>query len=174
MLAGFIFLWVYPLVLVSPVKPTLLTSVGAALTQVAISKSSSFGYKGQAFIGAFGTLAPQTHLTAASPYGPYIGTVMGKIIGQNVIVFDPVSGTFHDFLTLNTAAGNFRPTGLQFSPDGKALYIASMGINEVRTITPSGAILPYPLGLPYLLECCMEDNTYRMKLMGAFYLFIPL
>jgi glucose/arabinose dehydrogenase len=135
-----------------PVKPTLLTSVGAALTQVAVSNSSSFGYKGQAFIGAFGTLAPQTHLSAASPYGPYIGTVMGKIIGQNVIVFDPVSGNFRDFLTINTAAGNFRPTGLQFSPDGKALYVASVGLNEVRTITPSGAVLPYPLGLPYLFE----------------------
>ena len=77
---------------------------------------------------------------------------MGKIIGQKVIVFDPVSGNFRNFLTLNTADGTFRPTGVQFSPDGKALYVASVGLNEVRTITPSGAVLPFPLGLPYAFE----------------------
>jgi glucose/arabinose dehydrogenase len=137
-----------------PVKPTILTDVGAALTQVAISNNSSFGpqYKGQAFIGEVGTFAPQTHLSAASSYGPYIGTVMGKILGQKVISFDPITGNFKDFLTLNTAAGNFRPTGLQFSPDGKSLYVVGVGLLEVRTITPNGAVLPFPLGLPYSFE----------------------
>jgi hypothetical protein len=71
---------------------------------------------------------------------------------ENVIAFDPVSGNFHNFLSLNTANGNFRPTGLQFSPDGKSLYVVGVGLNEVRTITPSGAVLPYPLGLPYAFE----------------------
>jgi glucose/arabinose dehydrogenase len=137
-----------------PVKPTILTDVGAALTQVAISNSSGFGpqYKGQAFIGEVGTFAPQTHLSAASSYGPYIGTVMGKLLGQKVISFDPTTGNFKDFLTLNTAAGNFRPTGLQFSPDGKSLYVVGVGLLEVRTITPNGAVLPFPLGLPYSFE----------------------
>ena len=135
-----------------PVKPTLVTDVGAGMTQVAISNSSGFGYKGQAFIGEVGTYAPQTHLSASSPYGPYIGSVMGKLIGQKVVVFDPVSGTLRDFLTLNTADASFRPVGLQFSPDGKSLYVTSVGVNEIRTITPSGAVLPYPLGLPFAFE----------------------
>ncbi len=50
------------------------------------------------------------------------------------------------------ATGSFRPTGLQFSPDGKTLYVAGVGLNEVRTITPSDAVLPFPLGLPYAFE----------------------
>ena len=96
------------------------------------------------FIGEFGTLAPQTHLTANSRLGINIGSVMGQIIGQRVAVFDPSTFNLKDFLTLNTADGNFRPTGLAFSPDGNTLYIASVGLNEVRTVSPSGGSSPIP------------------------------
>jgi glucose/arabinose dehydrogenase len=133
-------------------KPSLVVDVGAALTHIAISNSSKFGFKGMAFIGEFGTLAPQTHLTANSRFGISVGSVMGQIIGQRVIVFDPKTMQARDFLTLNTADGNFRPTGLAFSPDGNTLYIASVGLNEVRTVAPSGAVVPYPLGLPWAFE----------------------
>src|SRR5690242_20190011 len=141
-----------PLILKDPPaeKPALVTDVGAALTHVAVSNSTRFGFKGMALIGEFGTLAPQTHLTASSSSN--IGSVMGQIIGQRVAVFDPLTSSLKDFLTLNTADGNFRPTGLTFSPDGNTLYIASVGLNEVRTVSPSGATVPYPLGLPWAFE----------------------
>lgn len=133
-------------------KPSLVVDVGAALTHVAVSNSSKFGFNGMAFIGEFGTLAPQTHLTANSRFGISIGSVMGQLIGQKVIVLDPNTLQTKNFVSLNTADGTFRPTGLGFSPDGDALYIASVGLNEVRTIAPSGAALPYPLGLPWAFE----------------------
>ena len=133
-------------------KPSLVEDVGAALTHVAVSNSSAFGFKGLAFIGEFGTLAPQTHLTANSRFGISIGSVMGQLIGQKVIVFDPNTLQTKNFVSLNTADGSFRPTGLAFGNDGNALYIASVGLNEVRTIAPSGAALPYPLGLPWAFE----------------------
>src|SRR5918912_538552 len=133
-------------------KPALVTDVGAALTHIAVSNSTKFGFKGMALIGEFGTLAPQTHLTANSRLGMNIGSVMGQILGQRIAVFDPANFNLKDFLTLNTADGSFRPTGLAFSPDGNTLYIASVGLNEIRTISPSGAALPYPLGLPWGFE----------------------
>jgi glucose/arabinose dehydrogenase len=133
-------------------KSSLVVDVGAALTHIAISNSSKFGFKGMALIGEFGTLAPQTHLTANSRFGISVGSVMGQIIGQRVIVFNPKTMQARDFLTLNTADGDFRPTGLAFNPDGNTLYIASVGLNEVRTVAPSGAVVPYPLGLPWAFE----------------------
>jgi glucose/arabinose dehydrogenase len=126
-------------------KPALVTDVNAALTHVAVSNSTKFGFKGMALIGEFGTLAPQTHLTANSRLGINTGSVMGQIIGQRVVVvFDPSTFNLKDFLTLNTADGNFRPTGLALSPDGNTLYIASVGLNEVRTISPSGGSSTIP------------------------------
>src|SRR5438067_5328769 len=82
-------------------KPALVTDVGAALTHVAVSNSTKFGFKEMALIGEFGTLAPQTHLTANSRLGMNIGSVMGQIIGQRVAVFDPKTFSLKDFLTLN-------------------------------------------------------------------------
>jgi hypothetical protein len=76
---------------------------------------------------------------------------MGQIIGQRVAIYDPNMLSLADFITLNTADGSFRSTGLKFSPEGKSLYIASVGLNEVRTISPTGVSLPITLGLPWAL-----------------------
>jgi hypothetical protein len=76
----------------------------------------------------------------------------GQLIGQKVIVFDPNTLQTKNFVSLNTADGTFRPAGIALSNDGSALHIASVGLNEVRTIAPSGAALPYPLGLPWAFE----------------------
>jgi glucose/arabinose dehydrogenase len=131
-------------------KPFHVFDTGAALTQVAFSNNAKFGFKDKAIIGEFGTLAPQTHVTAV-PEDANIGSVMGQIIGQRVIVFDSNSREIKDLVSLNTADGSFRPTGVEMSPDGRELYIASIGFNEVRTITPTGAVLKeHPLGLPWL------------------------
>jgi glucose/arabinose dehydrogenase len=131
-------------------KPFHIFDTGAALTQVAFSNNTEFGFKDKAIIGEFGTLAPQTHVTAV-PEDANVGSVMGQIIGQRVIVFDSNSKEIKDLVSLNAADGSFRPTGVEMSPDGRELYIASVGFNEVRTITPTGAVLKeYPLGLPWL------------------------
>jgi glucose/arabinose dehydrogenase len=131
------------------VKPDYVADVGTALTQADRSFSDSFGFKDKILMGEFGTFAPQTHLTANSRLGISVGSVMGQTIGQKIVVFDPKTLSLSDFITLNTADGSFRPTGLKFSPDGKSLYIASVGINQVRTITPKGVSLPFPLGQPW-------------------------
>jgi glucose/arabinose dehydrogenase len=134
----------------SVVKPEAVVDVGTGFAQVVYDNGTGFGLDGKALIAEFGTLAPQTHLTAAnSSFGPSIGTVMGQTIGQKIMIFNPKSGSMDDFISLNTADSTFRPTGIQLSPDGKSLYIASVGNNVVRTVTPTGAILPFPLGLPW-------------------------
>jgi glucose/arabinose dehydrogenase len=130
------------------VKPFAVVDVGAALTQIDSPKNKSFGYEGKAFIGEYGTLSPQTHLTAI-PKNASPGSVMGQLIGQKVIVIDPVTGQIGKFISINTADESFRPAGIKFSPDGKSLFIASVGNNEVRTLTPKGAIFPFPMGQPW-------------------------
>lgn len=130
------------------VKPFSVLDVGAALTQIDFSKNDSFGYGGQAFIGEYGTLSPQTHLTAIPP-NRSPGAVMGQLIGQKIIAVNTLTGKITKFISINTADESFRPAGLKFSPDGNSLYIASVGNNEVRTVTPKGAIFPYPMGQPW-------------------------
>jgi plastocyanin len=129
-------------------NPLKVFDVGAALTQVAFTNSSQFGFRGKAFIGEFGTYAPQTHLTAV-PDVTAPGPVMGQTIGQKVVIMDPSSANIQNFVSLKTADGTFRPTGLQFSPDGNALYIASVARTEVRSTTPEGGVLPFTYGLPW-------------------------
>jgi hypothetical protein len=46
-------------------------------------------------------------------------------------------------MSLNTANGAFRPTGLQFGPDEKTLYVVSVAKDEARLITPNGVPLPF-------------------------------
>jgi glucose/arabinose dehydrogenase len=130
------------------VRPFAVFDVGAALTQIDFPKNNTFGDAGDAFIGEYGTLAPQTHLTAMPPNSSP-GSIMGRLIGQKIITLDPKTGSASLFMSLNTADESFRPTGIKFSPDGKSLYVASVGNNEVRTITPKGGIFPFPMGQPY-------------------------
>jgi len=133
----------------SVVKPEAVLDVGTGITQLAISPAKFGLDNGTSLIAEFGTLAPQTHLEAAGKSGPQIGTVMGQLIGQRIIEYNYKTGDWNDWLTINTADGSFRPTGLEFSPDGKSLYVTSVALNEVRTVTPAGAVLPFPLGQPW-------------------------
>jgi glucose/arabinose dehydrogenase len=130
-------------------KPLVSLGMSVAATQAAISSNSSFGYNGLMFIGEFGTIAPVTH-TFHIPNGMNPGTLMGQIRGQNVVIFDPQSRNVLNFITLNTPVGEWRPVGLQFTPDGSALYIASIEKEEIRSVTPTGVPLPHPTDWPYL------------------------
>ena len=126
------------------VIPSLIVKVGAAVTEAKLSNTSNkFGFNGKILMGEYGTLAPQTHLSADSPFSMYIGSVMGQTIGQDVQVLDPITFGLDKFISIDTANGAFRPTGLQFGPDGKTLYIASVAKDEARIITPNGVPLPF-------------------------------
>jgi plastocyanin len=138
----------------SVVKPVHVFDTGAALTHLTFSNNSgnnnnnTFGYGGQGFIGEFGTLAPQTHLTA-EPESRSPGSIMGEIIGQKVITFDPNTFEIGTFMSLNTADLSFRPVDVEFSPNVDALYVLSIAKYEVRTVTPTGGILPFQFGQPW-------------------------
>ncbi|MDQ3851696.1 MAG: plastocyanin/azurin family copper-binding protein [Thermoproteota archaeon] len=131
------------------IKPARLFDTGAALTHIEFSNSSTgFGFGGKGFIGEFGTLAPQTHLTA-EPESRAPSTIMGEVIGQKVITFDPNTLEVGTFMSLNSADLSFRPVDVEFSPDGDELYVLSIAKYEVRTVTPTGGILPFQFGQPW-------------------------
>jgi hypothetical protein len=122
----------------------LLPPVGVAVTQVAISNSTKFGFKGMAFVGEFWTAAPLIHPFAVSTQKlPGFPTT---IIGQKVVMVNPATGNVTDFIALKHPDLSFRPVGVKFNLQGDALYIASFGKTELRTaVTGSGAGL-YPFG----------------------------
>ena len=113
-------------------KPlSLIEPVGAAVTQAAFSDSSIFGFKGMAFIGEFGTAGPLIHTFAqiTTPLPGFTPTIRG----QKVIMLDPKTGNYTDFVSLNRIDSRFHPTGVKFDPKGDAMYIADFGKVEVRT-----------------------------------------
>ena len=133
----------------SVTHPLLSLGMSVAVTQSAYSSNDKFGYKGKIFVGEFGTIAPITHTFHSSLEGD-VGGVMGKVIGQKIAIVDPQNRTVNDFITLSSPASSFRPVGLQFTPDGSALYLASIEKEVVRKVTPMGGELPTSSDYPYL------------------------
>jgi glucose/arabinose dehydrogenase len=117
-------------------KPLSLLGEGVAATQAAFSNSSNFGSKGAAFIGEFGTAAPLIH-----PFAQITTPLPGitpAITGQKVVMLDPHTGNYTDFISLNRIDKTFHPIGIKFNLKGDAMYIASFGKVEIRTSTPAG------------------------------------
>ncbi len=56
---------------------------------------------------------------------------------------------------------SFRPVGIKFNPNGKVMYIASIGDYSVIKITPNGALLPMPTQWPYLHSGIIWKVTYQ-------------
>jgi glucose/arabinose dehydrogenase len=115
-------------------KPLTLLEEGVAVTQVAVSNSTNFGFKGNAFIAEFGTMAPLIHPFAQITQ-PMPGIEPG-IVGQKVVMLDPNTGNHTDFLSLKDIDKTFRPTGVKFDLKGDALYVVSIGKTEVRSNVP--------------------------------------
>ncbi len=143
-----------PLMLNHPpvVIPSLIVKVGAAVGEAKlINSSSKFGFNGKILMAEYGTLAPQTHLSADSSFQMYIGGVMGQTIGQDIQILDPKTFALNKFIGIDTANAAFRPFGLQLGPDEKTLYIVSVGKDEARLITPNGVQLPFtvPWSIPH-------------------------
>jgi hypothetical protein len=117
-------------------KPLALLGEGVAVTQAATSNSSNFANKGKIFISEFGTAAPLIH-----PFAQLSEELPGfkpNITGQKVIMVDPNTGNFTDFVSLNKIVKDFRPIDVKFDPKGDALYIVSYGKTEIRETVPTG------------------------------------
>ncbi|MDQ3851207.1 MAG: hypothetical protein M3299_00055 [Thermoproteota archaeon] len=127
------------------VKPLAEVQVAAALTQVDFSNSSQFGHEGMAFAAEFGSMIPATH-------APQEVTEPTGQIGHKVIMVDPQTGNYSDFLSLRHHSNLFRPVGVVFNEQEGALYLVSIGKMEVRMTLPNGTPLPNPMPWPY-------DNT---------------
>jgi glucose/arabinose dehydrogenase len=117
-------------------KPLSLLGEGVANTQIAFSNSSNFGFRGLAFIGEFGTAAPLIHPFAqlTTPLPGFTPTVTG----QKVVMLDPRTGKYTDFVSLKRIDKRFHPTGVKFDLKGDAMYIADFGKVEIRTSSPAG------------------------------------
>ncbi|MFL6497646.1 MAG: PQQ-dependent sugar dehydrogenase [Nitrososphaera sp.] len=115
-------------------KPLTLLEEGVAATQVAVSNSTNFGFKGNAFIAEFGTMAPLIHPFAQITQ-PMPG-IQPSIVGQKVVMLDPNTGNHSDFLSLKDIDKTFRPVGVKFDLKGDALYVVSIAKTEVRSNVP--------------------------------------
>ncbi len=109
------------------VKPLAEVRVGPSLTPVAISDSSEFGNYGMAFIGTSGTFSPITHT---------FETIDKGVVGHKVVMLNPKTGNYHDFLSAIRDPSAFTPVGLSFDKNGTALYIADLGKLELRDTLP--------------------------------------
>ena len=118
-------------------KPLSLLGEGVANTQIAFSSSNNFGFRGLAFIGEFGTAAPLIHPFAqiTTPLPGFTPT----ITGQKVVMLDPKTGKYSDFVSLNRIDKRFHPTGVKFDLKGDAMYIADFGKVEIRTSNPASS-----------------------------------
>jgi glucose/arabinose dehydrogenase len=117
-------------------KPLALLGEGVAVTQAALSNNSNFGNRGAIFIGEFGTAAPLIH-----PFADISQEMPGfkpNITGQKVIMLDPNTGNFSDFVSLKKFNKDFRPIGVKFDNKGDALYIVSYGKTILRESVPTG------------------------------------
>ena len=115
-----------------------LADIGHAVgsTQVAISNNTAFGLQGMAFIGQFGTTYPSSHTHFEK-----------DMIGERVIMLDPLKGNVTEFISTKAPDPSFRPVGLVFNKNDNALYIASIGKFEVRNTLPNGT--PLPMYVPW-------------------------
>lgn len=112
-----------------PPRPVVPLGVHSSSNGIAFSRSGAFGYVGHAFIAQFGDMAPKV--------GKTLDPVGFKVVRVNV-----EDATIHDFAInrgdtngpaswLDTR-GLERPLDVEFSPDGRALYIADFGVMLVN------------------------------------------
>ncbi len=126
--------------------PLALIGVAVGSTQVDFASSNFGQHSGMAFVGEVGAMAPITH-----PPESVIPEGEPEKVGGKVIVVDPNTGNFTDFVSLNTNDISFRPVGIAFNEDENALYIASISKFHIRMEAPNGAPLPEPTpwGYPF-------------------------
>jgi glucose/arabinose dehydrogenase len=116
-----------------PPEPSALFPVHASADGLDFSRSSEFGYVGQAFVAAFGDQSP----------------VVGKTlepVGFKVLRVDLETGIVRDFAVNRSehagpaskirGSGLERPVAVRFDPSGSSLYVVDFGI---LTMSAAGA-----------------------------------
>ncbi|HJT47752.1 MAG TPA: hypothetical protein VJ729_06180 [Nitrososphaeraceae archaeon] len=137
-------------------KPLLLSGRLAGIAQLSSSNSSLFGFKGMNFVAEAGQILPTMTNTNTSTDSSSIEqkqqSAQNSVIGQKIVVFNSTAlkksnsaSSFKDFITLRKPDPSFRPVGVKFNEDHTALYIVSIGKEEVRSTLPTTG---YPLPKP--------------------------
>lgn len=108
-----------------PPRPAAVLGVHSSSNGLDFSRSSTFGYVGQAFIAEFGDQAPDTGKSLHP-------------VGFRVIRVDVANGRIEDFAvnrgekngpaTKIGGGGLERPVAVRFDPSGNALYVVDFGI----------------------------------------------
>lgn len=117
----------------TPPKPVAIFGVHSSSNGIDFSKSSDFGYQGEAFVAQFGDMAPN----------------VGKVefpVGFKVVRVNVETGVVKDFAvnkgkrngpaTWLKKGGLERPVSVKFDPTGKALYIVDFGILKMTQQGP--------------------------------------
>lgn len=121
-----------------PLHPIAVLGVHSSSNGMDFSTTDEFGFKGYAFIAQLGDMAPN------------VGKVSGPV-GFKVVMVDVENGIVKDFAvnkgkrngpaSVLKSGGLERPVAVQFSPDGKALYVVDFGIIGIsgnKTISHQG------------------------------------
>jgi hypothetical protein len=106
--------------------------------------SSIFGFKGKSFVSEIGNILPTNTTIANESYQNKTGS---KTIGQKIVAISNSAVAFSndsnsnnnstDFISLKQPDPTFRPVGIRFNQDHTALYITSMGKEEIRKTSPT-------------------------------------
>lgn len=108
-----------------PAQPVATFAPHSASTGLDFSRSSAFGYRGQAFVAQLGDVTPATGVVQTPP-------------GYKVVRVDVGSGSVSDFVWNKAAApgpaskvggaGLERPVDVQFDRTGEAMYVVDFGV----------------------------------------------
>jgi glucose/arabinose dehydrogenase len=117
-----------------PPKPAAVLGVHSSSNGFDFSRSTEFGFVGQAFVAQFGDQAPGT------------GKVLSPV-GFKVVRVDVTNGVIQDFAvnkgkTNGPASwlgggGLERPVAVRFDPSGSALYVVDFGVMTMSGKTPA-------------------------------------
>jgi hypothetical protein len=109
----------------APPKPVTKLGVHAGIGGLDFADEPMFGHVGDGFVAEFGDMAPM------------VGKVMSAV-GYRVVKFNPATGHMEAFASnrgemngpasLLKTGGLERPIDVEFSPDGRAMYIVDFGI----------------------------------------------
>jgi glucose/arabinose dehydrogenase len=112
----------------SPPRPAAIFGVHSSSNGLDFSRSTTFGFPGEAFVAQFGDMAPNA------------GKVLSPV-GFKIVRLDVSSGVIRDFATNKGArngpasrlqtGGLERPVSVTFDRTGNALYVADFGIMKV-------------------------------------------
>jgi glucose/arabinose dehydrogenase len=117
----------------TPPKPVAIFGVHSSSNGIDFSRSSDFGYQGEAFVAQFGDMAPK----------------VGKVeypVGFKVVKVNVATGVIRDFAvnkgkrngpaTQLKKGGLERPVSVRFDPSGNALYIVDFGVVKMTQQGP--------------------------------------